>query len=299
MSVIFSVYINFNESDFEKNSDYKKNITNKNEFTNNYSFLKNKQKEYAKHLKIPYILYENDKKWKEYKKQFKEKYPFVSQYNIINFYKIQIMYELCETYNEVLYLDFDVVPVTKTNMFREINIKDGIACKINHERNPEYYSILTTAKSIREREQYFKETGITFSERDPKAKYWNCRALLIEKGYTGNNDVYNTGIILANKQNLKKLKYFDNFDEDLKFMYQIKHENGLWPEFIKKCFGFDNETLFSFKMKTNNVNLINLDETWHFAYRDFINYIPIQSKMIHTINKNFEYVKKHVKKNNL
>ena len=43
MSVIFSVYINFNESDFEKNSDYKKNITNKNEFTNNYSFLKNKQ----------------------------------------------------------------------------------------------------------------------------------------------------------------------------------------------------------------------------------------------------------------
>jgi len=299
MRVIFSLYINFNENDFEKNSDYEKNTKSTNEFKNNYSFLKNKQEEYAKHLNIPYILYENDKKWKEYKEQFKEKYPFISQYNVVNFYKIQIMYDLCKIYDEVLYLDFDVIPVTKENIFNEVNIENGIACKINHERNPENYAILTLPKIIKEREKYFKETGITFSERSPVAKYWNCKALLIEKGYDGNNNVYNTGIILANKENLHKLKYFDTFDEDIKLMRNLKNEESFWPKFLQNCFGFDNETLFSFKMKTNNVNLIPLNENWHFTYRDFINYIPIESKMIHVINKNFEYAKKHVKKNNL
>ena len=299
MSVIFSVYIDFDKSDFEKNSDYEKNVKNKNEFKSNYDFLKKKHKEYAKCLNVSYILYENDNKWKEYQKHFKKKYPFISQYNVINFYKIQLIYELCETYDEVLYLDFDVVPVTKKNIFKEIKIEDGIACKINHERNTDHYSILTSPKILKEREQFFEETGITFSERDPKSKYWNCRALLIEKGYDGENDVYNTGIILANKKNLYKLKYFADFENDLKFMNEVKHQEGLWPKFIQNCFGYDNETLFSFKMKTNNVNLVELDDTWHFPYRHIINYIPKESKMIHVINKNFKYVKKYVKKNHL
>lgn len=299
MRVIFSVYINFNEDDFEKNSDYKKNIKNTNEFENNYSFLKNRQEEYAKHLHVPYILYENDERWKEYKKHFKEKYPFISQYNVVNFYKIQLMYDLCKEYDEILYLDFDVVPTTKDNIFKKIDIKKGIACKVNHERNPEYYEILTSPRTIRDREKFFEETGITFSERDPKAKYWNCRALLIDKGYEGHNDVYNTGIILANKENLYKLKYFDTFEEDLKLMYKLKYEESFWPNYIRGCFGFDNETLFSFKMKINKIDLIKLNENWHFAYRDFKNYIPIKSKMIHVINKNFKYVKEYVKKNNL
>ena len=299
MRVIFSVYINFNEDDFEKNSDYKKNIKNTNEFENNYSFLKNRQEEYAKHLHVPYILYENDEKWKEYKKYFKEKYPFVLQYNVVNFYKIQLMYDLCKEYDEVLYLDFDVIPVTKDNIFEEIDVKKGIACKINHERNPEYYEILTSPKIIKDREKFFEETNITFSERDPVAKYWNCRALLIDKGYNGNNDVYNTGIILANKYNLYKLNYFGTFEEDLKLMYKLKHEESFWPKFLQNCFGFDNETLFSFKMKSNNINLIELDDQWHFTYRGLLNYIPKESKMIHAINKNFKYVRKHVKKNNL
>jgi hypothetical protein len=299
MRVIFSIYINFNEDDFEKNSDYKKNIKNTHEFKNNYSFLKNKQEEYAKHLKVPYILYENDEKWKEYKKHFLEKYPFVSQYNVVNFYKIHLMYNLCEIYDEILYLDFDVVPATKDNIFEEIDIKKGIACKINHERDPEKYLILTSPKIIKRREQWFMETGRTFSERDPRAKYWNCRALLINQGYNGNNDVYNTGIVLANKNNLYKLKYFDTFEEDIKLMHQLKHEESFWPKFIQKSFGYDNETLFSFKMKINSVNLIELDDVWHFTYRKNINYISRKSKMIHVINKKFKYVKQYVKKNNL
>lgn len=299
MRVIFSIYIDFNNDDFEEDHDYQKNIKNKNEFKNNYNFLKDKQEKYARKLDIPYILYEDDEKWKAYRKHFEDTYSFISKYNIINFYKIQIMYDLSKIYDEVLYMDFDVVPLTRDNIFEEIDISNGIACKVNHERNPESYLTFLNPIIIKEREKRFLENNKTFSQRDPKAKYWNCRAMLIEEGHSGENDVYNTGIVLANKNNLKKLNYFKNFDDTLKFMHKIKNEEGFWPRFIQNCFGYDNETLFSFKMKVNNVNLIKLNDVWHFPYRGLINHIPKKTKLVHVINKNFKFIKEHVKKYNL
>lgn len=299
MRIIFSIYVNFDDDDFDKDYDYKKNIKNKNEFKTNYNFLKNKQEQYARQLGIPYILYENDKKWKAYRKHFEDNYPFISKYNIINFYKIHIMYDLCRTYDEILYIDFDVVPLTPDNIFDSIDVTNGIACRVNHERNPESYLTFLSPKIIKEREKAFLRTGRTFSERDPKAKYWNCRALLMEEGLSGDNDVYNTGIVLANKDNLKKLNYFKNFDDTLKFMHRIKNEEGFWPKFVQNCFGYDNETLFSFKMKINNVNLIELDDVWHFPYRKKINYIPKETKFVHAINKNFKFIKAYAKRYNL
>ena len=299
MRIIFSVYIDFDKNDFESNDDFDKNVKSKSEFKNNYSFLKSRQEEYAEKIGVKYILYENDDKWKDYRNYFEENYPFVSKYNIINFYKIQLMYDLTKTYDEILYLDFDVVPLTTENIFEAIGTDNGIACKTNHERDPRSYLIFASPKILKEKEEWFEETGITFSERDPKAKYWNCRALLMESGYDGENDVYNTGIVLANKYHLNKLEYFKNFKQTLKFMHEVKNEQGLFPKFIQNSFGYDNETLFSFKMKTNKVKLVPLDDIWHWPYRRHVNFIPKKTKMVHVINKNFEFVKKHVEKYNL
>ena len=299
MRVIFSVYIDFDENEFEKNNDLNKNIKSKKEFKDNYNFLKSFQKRYSESLGIDYILYKNDNNWKEYKKYFEKKYPYISKYNIVNFYKIKLMYDLSKYYDEILYIDFDVVPLTNDNIFDSIDFNNGIACKVNHERDPQNYLIFSTPKILKQKEEWFKKTGITFSERDPKAKYWNCRALLMEKGFNGDNDVYNTGIVLTNKDQLNKLNYFDNFDETLKFMHEVKTNKGLWPSFIQNSFGYDNETLFSFKMKVNNVNLIELNDVWHWPYRRDVNFIPRETKIVHVINKNFEFVKKHVKKHNL
>lgn len=299
MRVIFSVYIDFEETDFEKNKDFDKNVVSKNAFKENYNYLKASQEKYAEEVNVKYILYENDDGWKNYREHFEKNYPYVSKYNIINFYKIQLMYDLSERYDEILYLDFDVIPLTKENIFEAIGTNDGIVCKINHERNPESYLIFSTPKILKQTEKWYEKTGNTFSERDPKAKYWNCRALLMAMGYNGENDVYNTGIVLSNRYYLNKLKYFENFKDTLEFMHEIKNEEGLFPNFIQGSFGYDNETLFSFKMKVNKVKLVELDDIWHWPYRRHINFIPKKTKMVHVINKNFEFVKKHVEKHNL
>ena len=187
MRVIFSVYIDFEETDFEKNKDFDKNVVSKNAFKENYNYLKASQEKYAEEVNVKYILYENDDDWKNYREHFEKNYPYVSKYNIINFYKIQLMYDLSERYDEILYLDFDVIPLTKENIFEAIGTNDGIVCKINHERNPESYLIFSTPKILKQTEKWYEKTGNTFSERDPKAKYWNCRALLMAMGYNGEN----------------------------------------------------------------------------------------------------------------
>ena len=46
----------------------------------------------------------------------KSKYPFLTTYNIINFYKIYLLYKFSSKYDEILFLDFDV-PNTKENFF--------------------------------------------------------------------------------------------------------------------------------------------------------------------------------------
>ena len=299
MRVAFSVYIDFTKNDFDKNVDLEKNLKNINKFQLHYDFLKNKQIEYCKKIKTDYILFENDAKWKAYKKYFNENFPFVSNYNIVNFYKIHLMYELSQQYEEILYLDFDVIPITNENIFNCFDINDGIACRVNHEKNSKrmFEFSLMNHNSLKYLEKNYEECYV-ISERSPKAKYWNCRAMLTHHGLNGDNDVYNTGIVLANKKNLKKLSYFKNFDDTLKFMTYIKDEETFWPKFIRSSFGYDNETLFSYKMKVNNINLIDIDEQWHHTMYQW-SFIPKNTKMVHVINKDFNYVEKYIEKNNL
>lgn len=252
-----------------------------------YDFLKERQEQYAKDIGVDYKLYGDDDQYKEFKERFKDR-PYIDEYNIINFYKIHLLYENCKRYGKVAYFDFDVVPVTKDNIF-DIDVTDGIAVRVNHEefqRNINFNRVRNITEPLS-------------TVRSPRAKFWNTKALLYYHGFDGANDVYNTGIVLANQKQLKKLAYFDNFQKDLDVMHELATESGMYPIYITGMFGYDNETLFSYKMKENDVNLINLDEEWHYTLTMARRSIKGTPKLLHVINKNFEYVKRYVEKNNL
>ena len=112
--------------------------------------------------------------------------------------------------------------------------------------------------------------------------------MLLEKGLSTENDVINTGIIGANKEHITKLNYFKDFDENLNLMKQIKSDD-LFPKRIVKYFGYDNETLFSVKLKENKVPVIWLDKKWHYFF-DWPVYIPDDVTFVHAINKKFEVI---------
>ncbi|BCU95197.1 MAG: hypothetical protein CM15mV8_0410 [Caudoviricetes sp.] len=52
--------------------------------------------------------------------------------------------------------------------------------------------------------------------------------MLLHKNLSPKNKVINTGIIGASKEHLNKLKYFDNFDDDIKVMNKLTEDHNVF-----------------------------------------------------------------------
>lgn len=278
--VIYSFYIDIPKDEldmFDKNilrqGQIPTNINTKNQLKQNYSKLLGTKKCYADNIGIPFKMYEYDNNFKKYKKYFNENYPFITTYNIVNFYKLHLLYELSKKYDEILYLDFDVVPLTNENFFDSWDLSKGICVYSNS-------ALVKTIEGITDNSQTI---------RSPTAKFYNAQAMLIEKNLSPKNEVINTGIIGINKEYLNKLNYFNDFDNNIKLMSSLKENNSIFPKRIVNFFGYDNETLFSIKLKENNVSVQWLDNEWHYFF-DTQYFIPKETKFCHTINKRFDIV---------
>jgi hypothetical protein len=269
--IIYSLYIDVPENEFVDNIET--NLNTKKQFKENYIKLLANKQWYSDLIGVEFKMFEYDEKFKEYQNYFNKKYPFITTYNIVNFYKLHLLCELSKSYDEILYLDFDVVCLTNENFFETWNLNKGI-CVYNNS------SLVKTIEAVTERSQTI---------RSPTSKYYNTQAMLIEKGLNPKNKVINTGIIGANKEHLKQLKYFDNFDEDINTMTKIKSNYDMFPKKIVDFFGYDNETLFSVKLNEHKVPVQWLDNQWHYFF-DTQGFIPKETKFVHTINKKFDVV---------
>ena len=289
--VIYSLYIDIPEEELDGCIPYygekeSKSLKTKREMKKYYSWLKQMHINYARNIGVHYKLFEYDNDFKDYKKWFTNKYPEITTYNIVNFYKIHLMYELSKQYEDILYLDFDAIPVSTNNFFNTWDLSKGV--------------VILTNKSHVDTNLHTKNTQtLSQSVRSPTAKYWNCRALLLEYNMSGKNQVYNTGIVGINQYHLKKLNYWNKFDKLIRNMeLLIKDKNSMFPTHIQNIFGYDNETIWSYKMEINSVNVQLLTNDWHH-FMDKWNYIPNNTNIVHAINKNFKYVKEWYEKNNL
>lgn len=278
--IIYSLYIDIPEEEldiFDKNiikeNQTPVNLYTKKRFKENYFKLLANKQWYSNQINTEFKMFEYDDRYKEYHSHFKKKYPFITTYNIVNFYKLYLLNELSKLYDEILYLDFDVVCLTKENFFNVWNLNNGITVFDNSTK-------IKTMETITEYSQTI---------RSPTSKYYNTQAILIEKGLNPKNKVINTGIIGANRKYINQLKYFENFDDDLNTMTKLKSNYDVFPKKIVDFFGYDNETLFSVKLNEHNVPVQWLDNQWHYFF-DTQGFIPEETKFVHTINKKFDIV---------
>ena len=278
--VIYSLYIDIPREEidpFDKNilkkGETPMNLRTKQQFAKHYGDLCACKEIYANAIGADFIMFEYDDKFKSYSENLKMQYPYLTMYNIINFYKIHLMYELGLKYDEILFLDFDVVPMKNENFFEAWDLTKGIAVLNNNNKINKIESVTDTSQTI----------------RSPSSKYFNAQAMLFEKGLSTKNDVINTGIVGINKDHLAKLNYFKDFTENLTLMSRLKNGVGIFPDKVLQYFGWDNETLFSVKLQENNVPVQWLDNKWHyFLYHQ--GFIPKETILCHTINKDFDLV---------
>lgn len=282
--VIYSLYIDIPKEDLDYQEPYDgdnlpKTERTKLEFIKYYDQLLECKKRYAKDIGVDFLMFEYDDEFKEYKEWWNTKYPQITEYNIVNFYKIYLLDKLAKTHDEILYLDFDVIPVTSKNFFDEWDLSQGIAI---------YHNNRLARKELREVKR-------VESIRSPTAKYWNCHALLSSNYLEPENDVYNTGIVGASSKHINELDYFGNIDEIISQMDELK-EDELYPEHIREMFGYDNETIWSYLVQTKEIPIQFLTWDWHLFF-DKYKYVPKKSNLVHVINKNFEQVFEYYEKN--
>jgi len=114
--------------------------------------------------------------------------------------------------------------------------------------------------------------------------------MLLEGNYSPNNDVINTGIIGARKEDVINLDYFGDFKDIIALMTSLRKDtSGLYPQNIIDMFRYDNETIFSYKKEINNIDIQWLDDKWHYFF-DKQNHIPKDTKIVHAICKDFDKV---------
>lgn len=275
-TVIYSLYIDIPAEEHYGNSTIKFDTTEKasvtvNAFKKHYDKLKYSKERYAKEIGADFIMFEYDEQYKTFEKNFTKDFPEFTGYEVVNFYKIHLLDELSKKYDNILYLDFDAVPLTSDSFFDAWDLSKGI-CVYNNNSHV--------------RKDYNTIQGI----RSPTAKYFNCHAMLLNYGLNPNNDVINTGIIGARKEDIQKLNYFGKFRDVINMMTNLINERGgLYPDNIVDMFRYDNETIFSFKTKVNQVNIQWLDNQWHY-FLDTQKFIPEETKIVHAISKDFDLV---------
>ena len=281
--VIFSFYIDIPKEEldiFDKELPIVKNkralpinLITKDRLKKHYVRLLIQKQSYAKKLGYEFKLFEYGPDWILFEQKLKREHPYLTTYNIVNFYKIHLLYELAKQYDEVLYLDFDVVPMQDVDFFEHWDLTKGIAVLNNNDRVLVPENVNDSSTTI----------------RSPTAKFYNAQAMLFEKGLSTKNDVINTGIVGANAEHLNKLAYFKDFDKNLKLMTDLTKESDLHPPKLLKYFGWDNETLFAVKIKENNVPILWLDDKWHYFFSNQ-KHVPQKVILCHAINKDFDTV---------
>ena len=281
-SIIYSIFIDIPEKDLDNTGwydqqgvkqDTDKSKVTKDYFLKYYDKLKQRQVDYARTLGVDYVLHEYDDEYKNYVSYFQKKYPQISVYDIINFYKHELMKRYASKYDEVCYLDFDVIPNTDESIFDVVQ-HDEFGC----------------ADSNKEAE-WGKNVEIKWYNtciRNPSSKYWNTHAMLNDIGLEPDTDVFNTGIMVASSKMIKRLDYFGKFEEVLELMTRLKNEVSMYPHNIQRSFNYDNETVFAYKRVVNDIKINYLNDDWHHKVQDEKWYVFNDSaKMYHVINKRF------------
>ena len=273
--VIYSLYVDvpadehYGKSKNQHDTADKASIT-VNAFKKHYKKLIDCKKHYANIIDADFIMFEQAQ-YQSFEKNFKSDFPELTGYEIINFYKIHLLYKLSKKYDEILYLDFDVIPLTNESFFDVWDLSKGICVYSNNDKVE-------------------KKSTTNHSIRSPSAKYFNCHAMLLEEGLNPDNDVINTGIICARKEDIIKLDFFGKFKDTIDLMTKLRKDtSGLYPQNIVDMFRYDNETIFSYKREVNNVDIQWLDNKWHY-FLDNQKFIPEDTKIVHAISKDFDLV---------
>ena len=273
-NLIFSLYFRLEDSELEK-EDYNKNLFSRDQQHYYQSHLILNKLSYSKTNNCEFIMFDDEEDLNNFSNQFDSDTP---KYVIINFYKLHLLDKLSEEYDNILYLDHDVYLDTTDNIFKELDnnkmyvwfedVKEDLLEYLNFYKDKDLYSRSYINKCL---STYL--ASYTFN--------WNLNFMK-----------YNTGVILSNAKQIKKLRlnhYLDFFINNYKQIYKNKDI----PESLRKKFKLNNEAMLSNIIAEEDIVIENLNGKWHTILTGLDSknvFDRHESNFYHFINKQFKWI---------
>ena len=277
-NIIYSIYIENKEPNLSEKHQFTKTQLKK-----HYEKLVDVKKEYAKHCNAEYRVYNNDTYYQKFKKKFDG-----FEFDIINLYKIYLWEELGKEYDNVLYLDLDVIPNTTENFFETFDMNK--ICVYSPNATKENVWTKTMLKNYKKNIHSFEYLITKTDKYNEYVKAMCKRAMLaIDNIFSSDYLIANTAILGGNSSAISKLRYTERLDE-MSYTLKKAKEEQFFGETISKLFFANNEIFVHYLLDKDNIDWYNLPKEWHtyLMKNDKITSDLKSVKMIHLINKRFE-----------
>ena len=202
--------------------------------------------------------------------------PELSNYDDIQFYKLNKFEELTQTYDEVVYLDLDVVPTSSTNIF-DVHASNKHIGVHFIDVNPRWYQRV---------EDNWWIDSIELDKMNMVVKSCCKNAMLNLVDVSGNNSIANTGVLIGNKNSIQDFNLSERLVFADKIFYEAKDDN-IYPNDISNHFEKNNEVYFSFIKEYYNLEINKIGLSWNWIIDRTFSNKGVGVHLQHVVNKKF------------
>lgn len=247
-------------------SQYNDNINQNTISTNQYKLsqfrkysnqLEQAQREYAERCDADYVLHRLD----------------ITDYDTLQFEKILQLERYAKDYDQILYLDFDVVPNKRAkNIF---NVFGDTLAMFPLYRDQHKHDLKYALENDR------------YDNQNVYCKTCAKNSMLILDDCETSPKLYNTGVTYSSSNAITKL----NFSSQLKYMKDLldeSKEDSIYPYNISKNFFHNNEVFVTYLVERYNIKCTDMHIHWNFILDGFQKEETDIAYFTHHVNKEFE-----------
>jgi len=247
-------------------SQYNDNIDQNNVSTNQYKLdqfrkydkqLEQAQREYAKRCDADYVLHRLD----------------ITDYNNLQFEKILQLERYAEYYDQILYLDFDVVPNKRAE-----NIFDTFGDTL---------AMYPLFRDQHDHELKWNIENDTYDNQNVYCKTCAKNSMLILDNCQTSTKLYNTGVTYGSSKAIRKLNFSQQLS-NMKLLLDESIEDSIYPDNITKNFFHNNEVFVTYLVERDKIDCIDMNIQWNFILDSFQKEPTAIAYFTHHVNKEFE-----------
>ena len=250
--IVFSIYT----SDIEKNHTSTTSFK-RSQFEKYKDQLEDRQRKYAKICDAHYKLFQANN----------------TNFIDIQFEKLILFTELAKEYDEVLYLDFDVIPITNKVFFNSFDLNKISGYKLDR--------ITSVMHQLQTR---IDNDG--FDRMNMFCKTCCKKAMLLLEDINSDNYIFNTGVFAGNKKSIKRLNFIKRLNRTKKVFDEAVTDN-LYPKEINKWWKPNNEVFVSYIVEKFKIPYNNIGLQWNFILDNWNPKPSASGYLLHYIKKEF------------